>query len=150
VSHVPSNCRKSKISIKELSLCHRRIESTFNAQVPDATVVALTSRNSRGLAFYRPAVELISFAFWLTGFAIVTTLFLRRPTACSTPGHGSQHAHEGDEILFFLFIEFKLQDDVEELHGIFQRQKSPVMEIRRAFFDPPKREGLDRTVRRFV
>ena len=61
-----------------------------------------------------------------------------------------QLPHELNQIVLFLGSEFEFQDQIEELHRVFQCQKSAVMEIRRAFLDTPQRERLNRYISCFV
>ena len=52
--------------------------------------------------------------------------------------------------MLFLGSEFEFQDQIEELHRVFQCQKPAVMEIRWAFLDTPQRERLNRSISCFV
>src|SRR5580700_10181818 len=61
-----------------------------------------------------------------------------------------QLLHELNQIVLFLGSEFEFQDQVEELHRVFQCQKPAVMEIRWAVLDTPQRERLDRSISGFV
>ena len=51
-----------------------------------------------------------------------------------------------NQVVLFLGSEFEFQDQVEELHRVFQRQKPAVMEIRWAVLDTPQRERLNRSI----
>jgi len=42
-----------------------------------------------------------------------------------------QDAHEGDQILLFLGSQIQLQDEIEELDRIFEREQPAVVQIRR-------------------
>ena len=57
-----------------------------------------------------------------------------------------QLAHEGDEVLLLLRSELQLENDVEELHSVFERQQSAIVQIRRTVFDASKCKGLDRAI----
>src|SRR6476646_10811857 len=61
-----------------------------------------------------------------------------------------QLPHELNQIVLFLDSEFEFQDQVEELHRVFQCQKPTVMEIRRAVLDTAQRERLNRSISCFV
>jgi hypothetical protein len=61
-----------------------------------------------------------------------------------------QLPHELNQIVLFLGSEFEFQDQIEELHRVFQCQKPAVMEIRWAFLDTPQRERLNRSISCFV
>ena len=61
-----------------------------------------------------------------------------------------QLPHELNQIVLFLGSEFEFQDQVEELHRVFQCQKPAVMEIRWAVLDTPQRERLNRSISCFV
>ena len=67
----------------------------------------------------------------------------RRPYALQLP-------HELNQIVLFLGSEFEFQDQIEELHRVFQCQKPAVMEIRWAVLDTPQRERLNRSISCFV
>src|ERR1700676_4729609 len=68
-----------------------------------------------------------------------------RPTT-----HDLQLPHELNQIVLFLGSEFEFQDQVEELHRVFQCQSPAVMEIRWAVLDTPQRERLNRSIAGFV
>ena len=59
----------------------------------------------------------------------------RPERAASVPGTLSakplQLPHERDELLLLLLGQLRLQDQVEELYRVFQRQKPAVMEVGR-------------------
>jgi len=61
-----------------------------------------------------------------------------------------QLPHELNQIVLFLGSEFEFQDQVEELHRVFQCQEPAVMEIRWAVLDTPQRESLNRSISCFV
>ena len=62
-----------------------------------------------------------------------------------TPGRlRSELPHERYQILLLLRIEFQLKNKIEELDGVLERKKAAVVQIRRAVFNPPQRERLDR------
>ena len=67
----------------------------------------------------------------------------RRSSALQLP-------HELNQIVLFLGSEFEFQDQVEELHRVFQCQEPAVMEIRWAVLDTPQRECLNRSISCFV
>ena len=49
--------------------------------------------------------------------------------------HDLQLPHELNQIVLFLGSEFEFQDQIEELHSVFQRQEPAVMKIRWAILD---------------
>src|SRR4051812_21156077 len=51
-----------------------------------------------------------------------------------------ERSHEGSEVLLFLTAEPELEDQIEELDGIFERQAAAVVQVRRAVLDTAKRE----------
>jgi hypothetical protein len=69
-------------------------------------------------------------------------------------GHGVtatlELPHELNQIVLFLGSEFEFEDQVEELHGIFQCQSPTVVEIRWAVLDTPQRKCLNRSIAGFV
>src|SRR5580693_610086 len=74
---------------------------------------------------------------------IARTRWRRRP-------HDLQLPHEVNQVGFFLGSEFEFQNQVEELHRVFQCQKPAVVEIRRAVLYTPQRERLNRSISCFV
>src|SRR4030095_1575595 len=42
-----------------------------------------------------------------------------------------QLAHKGDKRLLFRLIQLQTENEVEKFHGIFKRQESAIMEVRR-------------------
>src|ERR1700719_1450352 len=80
----------------------------------------------------------------MPGAAVIArTRWRRRP-------HDLQLPHEINQVVLFLGSEFEFQDQVEELHRVFQCQKPAVVEIRWAVLDTPKRERLIRSISCFV
>ena len=53
-------------------------------------------------------------------------------------------AHEGDQRLLLRLIQLQTEGEVEKLHGIFKRQESAIMQVRRGILDAAQGEGLDR------
>src|SRR5688572_10678682 len=53
-------------------------------------------------------------------------------------------AHEGDQRLLLRLIQLQTEDEVEKVHGIFKRQESAIMQVRRGILDAAQGEGLDR------
>src|SRR5437773_349076 len=63
-------------------------------------------------------------------------------------GAALQGFQERHQILLLLCRQVRLQDQVEELHGVVEREEPAVVEIGRRLLDPAQREGLDGTVAR--
>src|ERR1700732_2608267 len=74
---------------------------------------------------------------------IARTRWRRRP-------HDLQLPHEVNQVGLFLGSEFEFQDQVEDLHRVFQCQKPAVVEIRWAVLDTPQRDRLNRSISCFV
>src|SRR5262249_30508325 len=55
----------------------------------------------------------------------------------------SQRSQERSQILLLFLGQLQLEEQVEELHGIFERGQPAVMEVRRRILDPAQGEGLD-------
>jgi hypothetical protein len=83
---------------------------------------------------------------------------LRRSSQCQHVGDergGEDHMPyncrmNSTRLCFSSAVEFEFQDQIEELHRVFQCQKPTVMEIRWAFLDTPQRERLNRSISCFV
>src|SRR5215469_4572827 len=58
----------------------------------------------------------------------------------------SEGTQKRDQVLFFLRSELGAKDQIEELDGVFQRQKTRVMQVGRVVLGAAQREGFDRTV----
>ena len=46
-----------------------------------------------------------------------------------SPGLQLQRSHKGHEIRFLLLVESERQDEVEELHGIFQCEEPVIVQV---------------------
>src|SRR5207302_729321 len=60
----------------------------------------------------------------------------------------SEAQHERDEVLLLLVIQLQFQNQIEELHRVFEGQQAAVVQVRRRVLDAAQRERLDRAVRR--
>jgi len=57
-----------------------------------------------------------------------------------------ERTQERHQVLLLLRIEFDAEDQVEELHGVVERQQAIVVQVRRRVLDAAQREGLDRAI----
>src|SRR5579872_945205 len=66
------------------------------------------------------------------------------------PQSPSQAAQERHQVGLLYLRQLQLQDEVEELDGVLQRQAAAVVQVGRAVLDPTEREALDGAVARLA
>src|SRR5216684_2200248 len=71
-----------------------------------------------------------------------------RPSRCGRPWKTAplQRPHECHQVLFLRVGQLRLQHQIEELDGVVERQKAPVVQVGRRVLDAAQRERLDRAV----
>src|ERR1700675_2522186 len=75
---------------------------------------------------------------------ILSPRTLQLPRLVSVLLKSAQKLHE---VLLFLRCQFCAANHVEEFHGVFQGQESPVVHVRRRGLDPAERERFDGSIR---
>src|SRR5712671_5447052 len=70
----------------------------------------------------------------------------KEPHLTRPPPVELERTQERHQVLLLLRIEFDAEDQVEELHGVVERQQAIVVQVRRRVLDAAQREGLDRAI----